>query len=84
MPNQNLSVTELSRVRILTVCGFIRGDIDANIQGIKSQFSQSSQVRTRGTCVVTSWPTAHSYTAINHLTSYTVGPLIIQSLWTKK
>ena len=59
----------LLRVLILAVFGLIRGDIDANMQGIEGAI-QSSHAHARDTCVVSSWPTAHSNTAINHLILY--------------
>ena len=62
-------ITELSRVLILVIFGVIRGDIDVNMQGIKAAV-QSSHARERDTCVLLSWPAAHSNTAINHLISY--------------
>ena len=47
----------------------IRGDVDANMQGIKSGIP-FSHLRTRDTCVASSYPTMHLVTAITHLVSY--------------
>ena len=62
---QRHHITKFSSVLRPEVFRLIRGDTDANMQGIKSAI-QSSHARAHGICVVSSRPTAHSNTAINH------------------
>ena len=61
---QGHHIIELSRVLKLAVIGVTRGDTDASMQGMMGAI-QSSHARTLDTRVVSSWPTAHSNTAMN-------------------
>ena len=73
---QGHDITEMPCVIILAVFIRIRRDVDVNMQSIKSAI-QSSHVRTRATCVVSSWPTAFLFTALNLIISCNTSWMII-------